>query len=417
MRNSTILLWVLFLYCSVQVCAEEEVTDTVSLVKKQSYRFIATDLGGGLVLPTNKYIKNSCLPFYGSLSLKYGVYSSGDKWEDIAYGMPYYGVGFYASHFFNKKALGTPLSLFLFQGADIHRFNSRLSLKYELNLGMSFGWKAYDAFDNPDNIALGSSVNIHIGAKTYFKSRLNEKFDIHYGLGLAHFSNGASQLPNKGLNMVSPFVELVYNFNGNPIPDKSGDLVPPPVEKRIDYDFTFTSSTRQIRVDTVGTGLPTRLLDKNFKVFAFSYATMFVHSYKYKWGPSLDITYDESSGIKAWRQLHPEDGVYYDRVKLGDFHKRISVGLSMKGEITFPYMSFFANLGYNILHGNKYDYRLYQILGVKAYVKDNIYGTFGIRANRFSKAQYIYWSIGYTLKGKPLKKKGAYLKHIIPDVK
>ncbi|MDL2264937.1 acyloxyacyl hydrolase [Parabacteroides sp. OttesenSCG-928-G21] len=383
-------------------------SDSTANNLSRSPRFVAFNTMGGVVLPTNDYIRagNSWPPFV-SLSLKYAVASAGDKWQDYAYGMPYYGIGLYAARFFEKGGLGSPISVFLFQGGDLAEYSRKWSLKYELNLGMSFGWKPYDVFDNPDNIALGSSVNAHIGANVYMKHKLSDVIDLNFGLGLTHFSNGAMQLPNKGLNMIAPFVEIVYNIH--PIQtaeDRSASLIPPLHEDRMDYDLSFTSTTRQIRVDTVGTGLPTRLLDKNFKVFGFSYAALFVRDYKYKWGPSIELVYDESSDVKVWRQLHPEDGQFYDRVKLGAFHKRITLGLSIKGELTFPYVSFFANLGYNILHGNDYDYRLYQIIGAKAYLKDNIYGTFGIRASRFSKAQYLMWSVGYTIKGKTLKKKG-----------
>lgn len=400
-------LTLLLLFFSINLFAVEKEQPDSSKVKKWDPQFLALNTSGGIVLPTNDYIKEGKgVPSYGVLSLKYGFYSSGDSWEDIAYGMPYYGIGFQSMRFFNKKALGNPFSLYLIQGAEIKRYNPRFSLNYELNLGMSFNWKAYDAFDNPDNIALGSSVNIHVGVNLYFKTRLSKHFDLNYGVGLGHYSNGAQQLPNKGLNMFSPFIELVYNFRGNPIYDSyDRSLTPPDLERRIDYDLTFTTTTRQIRVDTVGTGLPSRLLDKNFKVFGLSYAAMFVRSYKYKIGPSMELVYDESGGVRAWRQKHPVDGQFYDRVKLGDFHERLSLGLSVKGEITYPRHSFFAQLGYNILQGNDYDYRFYQILGLKAYIQENIYGTFGIRASRFSKAQYIYWSIGYTIKGKPLKKK------------
>lgn len=362
---------------------------------------------GGIVLPTNKYIKESDnIPLSASLSLKYGVYSRGDKWEDIAYGMPYYGIGIYASRFFNKRALGYPLSVFVFQGAEIKKFNRNVSLGYEINLGMSFNWKPFDAFDNPDNIALGSSVNVHVGANIYLKTPLSDKWDLRYGMGISHFSNGAQQLPNKGLNMASPFIELVYNFNGTPEPTpEAKSLEAPVLEDRFDYDLTFTSSTRQIRIDTVGTGLPSRLIDKNFRVFGLSYSAMYIQNYKYRWGPSVELVYDESSGVRAWRQKHPEDGQFYDRVKLGDFHERISLGISVRGEITYPRHAFFCHMGYNLIHGNDYDFRFYQIIGLKAYLKDNFFGTFGIRAARFSKAQYLYWSIGYTIQGKPLKRK------------
>lgn len=376
-------------------------------------RFFSLNTTGGIVLPTNEFVNEGCLPFYGALALKYGIYSKGDSWEDIAYGMPYYGVGLYAAKF-SKKHIGTPISLFVFQGGELAKLSSKWSLNYELNLGMSFNWDSYDRFDNPNNIALGSSVNAHVGANGYFKNKLSPNWDLHFGVGLTHFSNGTQQLPNKGLNLFAPFVELVYNLDPVPATDKKSEMMkPPPLEKRIDYDLMVTITSRQIVIDTTGTGLPSRLLDHNFKVFGLSYAAMFVNSYKYRWGPSLELVYDESSGVQAWRQMHPDDGLYYDRIKLGPFHKRLTMGLSLKGELTFQRISFFANIGYNFLHGNKYDYRVYQIIGAKAYVKDNIFGTFGIRAGRFSKAQYLYWSIGYTIPGKPLKK-GKFLQYLLP---
>lgn len=378
-------------------------------------RFLAFNGTGGIIIPTNDYIKaGDCLTAFNSFSLKFGTYSTGETWQDVAYGMPYNGIGIYVADFYGKGALGTPLSVYLFQGGNMLTLSSGWSLKYELNLGMSFNWKPYDPFDNPDNIALGSASNIHVGLSSYLKRKLSPNWDLHLGLSLTHFSNGAQRLPNKGINLFAPFVELVYNFNHDPVRKPApGELVPPPFEKRIDYDLLFTVSSRQIRVDTLGTGLPSRLLDRNFKVFGLSYATMFANSYSYKWGPSLEVVYDESSDVTAWRQLNPTDGQYYDRVKLGAFHKRLSVGLSLKGEITFPQVSFFANLGYNLLHGNNYDYRFYQIVGAKIYLKDNIFGTFGIRANRFTKAQYLFWSIGYTIKGPSIHRK-KYFKHILP---
>ncbi len=413
MKGKYLLLIIIFLL--VQTLKAEVSSDTV-YVKKKPPRFLAVNAMGGIIIPTNKYIKESdCLTGQSSLALKFGTYSTGETWEDIAYGMPYTGIGIYAAKFYYKKGLGSPISVYLFQGGNIKTFSPRWSLKYELNLGMSFNWKPYDVFDNPENIALGSSSNVHVGASSYFKRRMSDKWDLHLGLSLTHFSNGAQRLPNKGINLFSPFIELVYNLDHDPInkPNRE-DLIPPPLEKRLDYDILFTSSSRQIWHDTINSGLPSRLVDRNFKVFGISYATMFVNNYNYKWGPSIELVYDESAGVTAWRQLHPEDGQYYDRIKLGPAHKRFSIGLSMKGEITFQRLSFFANMGYNLLHGNTYDYRFYQIIGAKAYLKDNFFGTFGIRASRFSKAQYLYWSIGYTIKGRPLTKKDKYIHNILP---
>jgi hypothetical protein len=411
------LLLILILFVTKNSYAETVATpDSISFVKKAPPRFLSFTGTGGIVLPTNDYIrKGNRIPWYSAASFKFGTYSSGDSWEDFAYGMPYNGIGIYTAKFFNKKALGSPVSLFLFQGGDLKRFNADWSLRYEFNLGMSFNWKPYDIFDNPDNIALGSASNVHVGANIYMKRKLNNRWNLHTGVTVAHFSNGAQRLPNNGVNLLSPFVELACNFNPEAIDySRRAELTPPPLEKRIDYDILFTVTSRQIWIDTAGTGLPRRTLDKNFKVFGLSYATMFVNSYNYKWGPSLEMVYDESSGVKVWRQIHPADGQYYDRVKPGPIHKRFTIGLSLKGEITYRRVSLFANMGYNLLHGNTYDCRVYQIIGAKAYLKDNIFGAFGIRAGKFSRAQYLYWSIGYTIKDRPFTPKDRYINHLLP---
>lgn len=381
--------------------------DSGDEIKTKKPSFIAVDAKGGWVFPTNDFVSGeNKIPYYSSFSLKYGFGSKGDTWQDKAYGMPYYGLGFYSGNFLRKKDLGLPFALYLFQGATIRRFNPRWSLNYEWNLGMSFNWKSYDPFDNPNNVALGSSVNVYVAGSMYMKWRMNDAFDLNMGLSLTHFSNGAYRLPNKGLNLVAPYLELVYNINRPQLSTLlSSDLMPPEMEKHIVHDLLFNITSRQIRFDTTGTGLPSRYIDRQFKVFGLGYAPMIVNSYKYRWGPSMEVVYDESSGARAWREKHPVDGLYYDRVELGDVWDRFSIGLSMKGEVTMPHISIFANFGYNLLHGNKYDYRFYQIMGVKGYLKDNLFGTFGIRASRFSKAQYLYWSLGYSFEGKPLKKK------------
>lgn len=410
-----VLFWFLLTLISPFTLLSVTPGDTVR-TKKKNPKFLAVNGTAGFVFPTNEFVsgKNK-IPYYSSFALKYGIASSGDTWEDVLYGMPYYGVGVYSANFLRKKDLGVPFSVYLFQGATIKRFSPRLVLNYEWNLGMSFNWKPYDAFDNPENIALGSSTNVHVALSSYLKWSVDRYWDIHFGAGFTHFSNGASKLPNKGLNMVAPFLEVVYNFNREPLNAPAKNVNVPQVESHIDYDILFVATSRQARFDTTGTNLASKYVDKNFKVFSMSYATMFVKNLKYKWGPSVEVVYDESSGAKAWRELNPGDGKEYDRVKLGKPAERFSVGISLKGEMVMPRISLFAQIGYNLLHGNKDDYRLYQIAGAKLYVTDNIFGAFGIRAARFGKAQYLYWSIGYTIEGRPFRKKEKYIHRLLPD--
>lgn len=410
-----LFLFLLFLAGRAALQAAE-VSDTAGLHKRKP-QFITLNGTAGFVFPTNDFVSGeNKIPYYTSFAFKYGISSVGDTWQDVVYGMPYYGVGVYSANFLRKKDLGVPFSVYLFQGATFKRFNSRLALNYEWNLGMSFNWKAYDPFENPDNIALGSSTNVHVSLSGYLNWTASRYVDVHVGAAFTHFSNGATKLPNKGLNMVAPFVEVAYNFNREPLdPAVRSKLVIPKVEPHIDYDILFVVTSRQKKFSTTGTNLASPYVDKNFKVFSLNYATLFVKNHKYKWGPSLDMVYDESSDAKAWREVNPADGQMYERIKLGNTAKRFSLGLSAKGEMVLPRLSLFAQIGYNLLHGNKDDYRLYQIVGAKVYVTDNIFGAFGIRAARFGKAQYLYWSIGYTINGRPFHKKEKYIHRLLPD--
>ncbi len=363
---------------------------------------LSAKIESGYVFQTNDFVKEENIPHYSSLALKYELTSRGDSWQDIAYGMPYFGIGAYTATFYQKD-LGIPISIFLVQGARIAKITPRILFQYEFNLGFSTNWKAYDRFDNPNNIAVGSSDNIHVAGSLYFKFLVSKHWDLNLGASITHFSNGATRMPNKGLNLGTPYIELSYKFNEPEEKNVDIDLTPPKIEKRIDHNFSLILSSRQIYHSLVETGLTSQYINYDFRVWGFSYAPMYVSSYKYKWGLSLDLIYDESGGATAKREQHPEDLQYYDRVKLGKTKERFDLGVSARGEIVMPYFSFFANLGYDIVHGNKNDLRFYQIMGVKVNLYENVFGTFGIRATNFSRAQFIFWSAGYTLKGKPFK--------------
>jgi len=376
----------------------EELADSIpsEISSGKNPFFLAVKAESGFVFQTNDFVIDEDIKGFSSLDLKFCHAAKGDRWQDYAYGMPYFGVGLSATTFHDHR-LGTPISFYLIQGAQIFTL-PLLSFNYEFNLGYSTNWRHYDRFDNPDNVAVSTSENIHVGANLYLKVKPIPRVDMNIGVSLVHFSNGAQRLPNKGINLAAPYVEICYNINP-PEPRSKSELhlLPPKVKRRIDHDILLTFSSRQISYSTDGTGLTTGFVDHNFRVMGLSYASMFVRSHTWKWGPSIEIVYDESGGSTAWREIWEVDGQYYDRVALGKMEQRFNVGLSAKGELVMPYFSLFANVGYDVYHGNPRDRRLYQILGTKFRFHRNFFGTFGIRANHFSKAQFIFWSAGYTI--------------------
>jgi hypothetical protein len=391
-------IYVFFVAICLCFSSRAENKDSTFVPKPTSFFEINTAFGE--VFNTNPFVKD--IPNYQAFSLRYARASNGSSWEDFAYHMPYFGIGFYKPFFTDNPGLGNPFSIYLFRGSTLKQFTDKLGLALEVGLGLSMNWKFFDPIDNPENLVVGTPNNVHVGLKLYFDYALSKHFDLKFGADLNHFSNGASRRPNAGVNMGALSVSLAYNFNP---PDKgyllrNPSLLPPEVPRRVDHNIQFIISNRQTDFDTVGTNLPSNFVDANFMVLGLAYSPMIVRNYRNKWGPSVRLIYDESSNATALRVQSPETGQWHDQVKPAPFADRLSLGFGLSGEITMPVASVFATVGYNVYHRHHNDKALYQVIGVKAYLKDNFFATFGISATQFTVAQFLYWSFGYTIPAK-----------------
>ena len=372
--------------------------DSVFTTPKQA-SFIDAYSALGTVFNTNDFVKD--IPQYQAFSLRYARASNGSSWEDITYNMPYWGMGLYVPFFTKNPGFGKPFSFYLFRGSTLTQFTDKFGLVFEVNLGLSLKWNAFDPVDNPENIAIGSPHNIHVGLRTYLEYFLSDHFDMKLGIDLNHFSNGSARKPNRGVNMGGVSLSLAYHFNP---PDKgsllrNSSLQPLEIPFHIQHDVHFIFSNRQTDFPTEGTNLPSEFVDKDFMVLGLVYSPMIVKNYKYKWGPSLLVNYDESSKARAWRE--DTEPTTPTQIELASFPNRLSLGVGLRGEISMPFASVFAIARYNIYHPHHFDRRFSQIIGVKAYLKDNFFGTFGVSAMDFSVAQYLFWSFGYTFSPHP----------------
>jgi hypothetical protein len=345
----------------------------------------------GNVFSTNDFVKD--IPRYNAFSLRYAQASNGSTWKDIAYNMPFFGVGFYMPFFADNPGLGNPFSIYVFRGNTLAQFTDHLGLILELNLGLSMNWNPHDIFDNPNNEAIGSSSNAHVGLRLLLDYNFAKHFDLKFGIDLNHFSNGNIRMPNKGVNIGALSLSLAYNFNpaNKGFVLRNSDLRPPEIPFHINHEMQFIFSNRQTMFDREGTNLTSAYVDRNFTVLGLAYSPTFAKGYKYRWGPSIQFIYDESSNVKG--HLNDDGHVV---VQIADFSDRLSLGLGLRGEISMPVVSIFATLGYNVLHNHHFDNPFYQTIGVKAYLKDNLFASFGINAMQFTVAKFLSWGLGYT---------------------
>ena len=273
-------------------------------IKIRRHKFVSFQMAEGVVLPTSRIIKGKTkTPNVLAMSFKYGLYAKGDKWEDYYYGMPYKGIAFHKPYYSMSKEMGNPFSVFLFQGAKLKEFGAGLSLNYEINLGLSFNWNHYDVLVNPDFEVFGSSINAHLGGVLYLKKPISKQFDLHLGVDVLHFSNGAQRTPNYGLNSMSAIVGLAYNMTNEKSPARSIAYMPPAFDKHVVHDVSFFVTQRTLNVDTTDANLKSKYPERRFKVSGLNYAIMWHNTRRFMWGPGLDMVYDEGNGVRIYGDI------------------------------------------------------------------------------------------------------------------
>ena len=146
-----------------------------------------------------------------TFTLKYAFMNRDEVRPGSIHHGAYQGVGV-ARHEFNRW-LSNPISVFLFQGAPVVNLSRRLSLNYEWNLGMAFGWNAFDEETNPENKVIGSKITAYLDVDFYIRWMLSRHLDFNAGVSLSHFSNGNTAYPNMGLNTGGIRLGLAYYVN------------------------------------------------------------------------------------------------------------------------------------------------------------------------------------------------------------
>lgn len=335
---------------------------------------------------TGKYIEKSL-----SAHLRYSFKFIPNSFIDNIYGGAYQGIGLSYYNFYEKEQLGNPLAIYLFQGARIAKISPKVSLNYEWNFGVSFGWKEWDDPNNPYNSVIGSEVNAYLNVNFYFNWMLSSRFNLTTGVTLTHFSNGNTEFPNAGLNTIGAKVGLVYTINRN----KIGSQIlfqPPPPEfiRHISYDVALFGAWRRkgVATDDIYEASP-----HAYTVAGFNFSPMYNFGYRFRTGLSLDGYYDGSANVY---KLNPESEIFI----APPIQKQLALGISARAEYVMPYFSVNLGLGTNVIHGGGDLKGLYQILALKVDLTRSSYLHIGYSLKDFHLPNFLMLGIGYRFNNK-----------------
>ncbi len=352
------------------------------------------------VFPTNPFLSGDNYwgePIAGALSvhLKYSFqfhpYSNAGR----IYREAYQGVGLAGYTFGEKEQLGNPIAIYLFQGARISRFSPRLSLNYEWNFGLSFGWKPYDYEKNPYNIMIGSRINAYLNTDLYLNWMLSHQFDLTGGLTLSHFSDGNTKFPNAGLNTTGINVGLVYNFDRRNYfrSDPVFRSLIPEFPRHISYDLVLFGSWRRKGV-VFG---DSQVASPNaYTVLGFNFAPMYNFGYKFRAGLSVDGVYDGSANVYTEDYIVGTEQEFFKP----SLNKQLALGISGRTEYVMPYFTVGLGMGVNVLHGGGDLNGFYQLVALKIEVTRSSFLHIGYNLKDFHEPNFLMLGIGFRFNNK-----------------
>lgn len=405
-RKTMILLYILISLSDIALAEgrKENVlpdknTDSISLSRRHIHR-LSLEARPGYIIPTNSFLRGNnerekAIRHSFSTQLKYSFQASPNSYTDRIYGGAYQGFGLAYYTFGNRQELGDPIALYILQGGRIGRITPRLSLNYEWNFGVSFGWKPYDEVYNFYNKVIGSDINAYINTNFYFNWAVSRQFDLTSGITLTHFSNGNTKFPNAGLNAVGLKVGLIYHFNRtNPLWTRPSYLSPiPEFPRHISYDLVVFGSWRRKGVYFGESQVPS---PDAYSVFGFNFTPMYNLDYKLRVGVSLDGVYDGSANVYTEDYISGTPQQFY---KPG-LDKQLALGLSGRVEYVMPYFTVGLGLGANVLHGGGDLKAFYQILALKIEMSRNSFLHIGYSLHNFHTPNYLMLGIGFRFHNK-----------------
>ncbi|MDE6791528.1 MAG: acyloxyacyl hydrolase [Muribaculaceae bacterium] len=389
MRNKLILL-LAFAFMSVNFPAYPEIRSEVSFDSRSSYAFSSfrDDIMQNSLLMEDARITH----FAEALHLKYGFTFSPDSKEGRFFPGVWQGVGIGANLFGNSKGIGTPVSVYAFQGAPVYNISDQLAVYYEWNFGLAAGWKPCNGVEAYSNLIVGSRVNAYINLGAGLRWKIKDNYFLTAGLDLTHYSNGNTSYPNPGVNLAGIRVGITRTFGTPETNHVEARQDTAWKKKRFGVDVTAYGAWRK-RVYRGGE--EPVLLRGHFMVAGMDINPMWNTSRIIRVGGSLDMQWDESTDLK---RNHAEgtttEDIYFYRP---DAWRQICLGISARGELVMPIFSVNIGIGYNVI-GPEETRASYQMANLKIRVVKGLYANIGYQLLNFQKQNNLMLGLGYSFR-------------------
>jgi hypothetical protein len=365
--------------------------------EKKTFTFLRAGYQAGTVLQSSEFLQGENatgvpVDYYQSARLEFGWQTNGSSdWHHV-FNFPTYGVGIYAANFFNAPELGTPSAIYGFFDWPFTRFK-KSAISAEFGFGFAYDWEKFDPESNPYNLVIGAGRSVYIDVGLKYTYQISQHLDISGQISFSHFSNGSTQQPNEGINLMAPRINLAYNFQDER-PNFIKDELPK-FKSKYELTTSLTYGSKSQVYDVVNPKSDGDKYDslkrESFNVFALIATLNKQVSYNSKIGLGAEIEYDPSLGVGYEYNQNTDtkeiiDSETSDKIRIGVFGQYTLVINKLEGLI---------GIGYYLKGETAGQKKMYQRLGAHYYIFDNFSAGLNLRFYDFSRADNMEFNIGY----------------------
>jgi hypothetical protein len=298
------------------------------------------------------------------------------RWQRI-YHYPEMGLTFIYFDFANPEQLGKGISLYPF--INFHLTHGKIfSLEFKMATCIGYVTKKFDPVNNPDDLVIGSHFNAFVSLRWNAKIRLSDNLNLKTGFGLTHFSNGAMDLPNFGMNVASFDLGIAYHFNSENV-----KLLPD----------TFTASDHHLHLVTYVCGGICEISRTSQKEYPAGVVSVNLERYygsRTKWNAGLEFEYSSA----RLEQTRTDTSIHnYKDVE------NLQVGIKAGYAFVVDQLSFPVEMGVYLYSHPNTGYFFHRI-GVRYQVNKHLIACITLKT-QWAAADYFEFGFGYTF---PIKK-------------
>ena len=294
-------------------------------------------------------------------------------WAEF-YNYPRYGVELLFFSPGNPEDIGQIYCAIPYMRFSLGRKNYLFNPVLRVGIGLGYVTKPFDIDNNYRNIILSSRWNAAATFNFDVEARLSNRISLRSGVGLVHLSNGASKMPNQGVNIFTGSIAASYAFGEEAARLYKDTPDEPKPARQMHIDLFLFGGQKESRVLFDG---------EKYGMAAFSAQGSYRYKSQSAVGACVDLFYDSSKHLEILK----EDSVSISR------WQTLQPGLALSHEFFFGRLSAFLQCGVYIPLNKYNDQIAYQRLALRYAASNRIRLHFGLKNHLFV-ADHIELGLG-----------------------